>query len=80
MPAAIKLYDAKIHYHPFTDLHSDTNFWSETTTQGVNLFMGTVLFVVIRLFRKKGMLSKIIATSYIFILIAGIVSLFLAKA
>ena len=45
-----------------------------------NLFMGTVLFVVIRLFRKKGMLSKIIATSYIFILIAGIVSLFLAKA
>ena len=46
----------------------------------LNMFMGTVLYVVIKLFRKKGMLNKIITTSYIFILIAGAVSVFLAKA
>ena len=45
----------------------------------LNLFMGTVLFIVIKLFKNKGVINKVITASYVFMFVAGVVALVFIK-
>jgi len=46
----------------------------------LNLFMGTVLFIVIRLFGNKSVLNRVIFYTFIFMLGAGITTIFIVKS
>lgn len=45
----------------------------------LNLFMGSVLFMVIRLFKSKSLLNRVIFYTFIFMLGAAITTIFIVK-